>query len=219
MYTKPMPRRWRRQRGLSIIELVMFIVIMGIAAVGVLQMLNLSTRSSADPVRRKQALMLAEALLEEVELARFTFCDPTDPAAATATSPAGCTIPEIMGPEFSSAVRPFDNVSDYITAAGGAQQAFLRNGVLVDAAGAAFGGNPIIPGSSALSGFTVTLAINPVVSLGPAAAAGITPVTSTAAPATMEALLLTVNVSYGSGTNDFVRLDGYRTRYAPNHLP
>lgn len=215
MYAKPTARRWRRQRGLSIVELVMFIVIMGIAAASVLQMLNLSTRSSADPVRRKQALMLAEALLEEVELARFTFCDPTDPAAATATSPAGCTVPEILGPEFSTAARPFDNVSDYVTAANVAQQAFLSNGVLVDAAGAAFGGNPIIPGSSVLSGFTATLTISPVALLGPAAL----PVTSTTAPATMEALLLTINVSYGTGANEFVRLDGYRTRYAPNHLP
>ena len=75
---------YTRQRGLSLIELVMFMVIMGVAAVTVLQLLNISTKASADPVRRKQALLLAEAFMEEVQQARFTFCDPSDLNAATA---------------------------------------------------------------------------------------------------------------------------------------
>ena len=39
----------RRQRGLTMVELIIFIVIVGVAVVGILQVLTLNTRSSADP--------------------------------------------------------------------------------------------------------------------------------------------------------------------------
>ncbi|MDH4285372.1 MAG: prepilin-type N-terminal cleavage/methylation domain-containing protein, partial [Gallionellaceae bacterium] len=79
------------QRGISLIELIMFIVIVGIALAGVLLVMNKVTASSADPLVRKQALAIAESLLEEVELMPFTFCDPDDINAASAVSPASCT--------------------------------------------------------------------------------------------------------------------------------
>lgn len=112
----------RRQRGLTLIELIMFIVIVGVALAGVLTVFNITTRSSADPMIRKQMLAIAEALLEEVQLQPFTWCDPDDPAAATATSAAGCAMPEAIGPEpdetRGGAVTPFDNVNDYNGLAG-----------------------------------------------------------------------------------------------------
>ena len=58
----------RRQAGLSLIELVMFIVIVGVAVAGVLSVMNVTTRHSADPMIRKQAQAIAESLLEEIEL-------------------------------------------------------------------------------------------------------------------------------------------------------
>jgi len=79
----------RRQRGLTLIELVMFIVIVGAAVAGIIGMIAMATRSSADPLIRKQALAIAEAMLEEVRLQPFTYCDPDDPTAATATSASG----------------------------------------------------------------------------------------------------------------------------------
>src|SRR5476651_21137 len=135
-----------RQRGFSLMELIITMVILGIAATGVLQLISLSTRSTADPVRRKQAMLIAEGLLEEVELARMTWCDPSDANVLTATSTATCASPttvEAMGPE-SGNVRPFDNVNDYST---------LTN-TTVDAAGNAFGG-----GAGAMSGYTASVAI------------------------------------------------------------
>ena len=42
----------KRQRGLTIIELVLFMVIMGVAAAGIIGVLNIGTKSSADPLRR-----------------------------------------------------------------------------------------------------------------------------------------------------------------------
>jgi MSHA pilin protein MshD len=78
--------RQQRARGSSLVELIMFIVIIGIAVAGVLGAMSLSTRASADPLIQKQALAIAEAYLEEVLAMPFTYCDPDDVDAASATS-------------------------------------------------------------------------------------------------------------------------------------
>ena len=110
----------RAQAGLSLIELIMFIIIVGIGVAGILLVYSVTVKSSADPQVRKQMLAIAEALLEEVEFKPFTFCDPDDANATTATSTAGCAtaanneslLP--LGPEASDTSRAlFDNVSDY----------------------------------------------------------------------------------------------------------
>lgn len=179
----------QRQRGLTIVELVMFIVIISVALVGVLQVLNLASTRSVEPLRRKQALAIAEAMLEEVELARFTFCDPTDPNAATAVSPAACLVAENFGRE-AGEVRPFDNVNDYV-AANGVPLAYAT-----DAAGAAF-----------QAGYATTVTITPDAGLGPGGAT--VPSDS--------ALRIRVQVSYENNNN--IVLEGYRTRYAPTAVP
>jgi MSHA pilin protein MshD len=68
-----------RQLGISLIELIMFIVIVSVALTGILLVMNVTTTNSADPLVRKQALAVAESLLEEVELQDFI------PAAGVAT--------------------------------------------------------------------------------------------------------------------------------------
>jgi MSHA pilin protein MshD len=168
------------------VELVMFIVIVSIAVTGVLMVMNMTTRNSADPQLRKQALSIAEALLEEVSLARFTFCDPADPNAETAASAAECTVPEGVGPEAGN-TRPYDNVNDYVASYGTTQAIAIS-----DVNGAA------IPN---LNAYSSTITITPQVYNGIAAT---------------DSLLITINVNYGADT---IRLDGYRTRYAPNLMP
>ncbi|MGZ4976483.1 MAG: type IV pilus modification PilV family protein [Methylobacter sp.] len=61
-----------RQKGISLIELVIFMVIVGIAMAGIISSINFSVQHSADPVVKKQALAIAEALLEEVMLQNFS---------------------------------------------------------------------------------------------------------------------------------------------------
>lgn len=112
-----------RQHGLTLIELIVFIVIVGVALAGVLTVLNFTTQHSADPMIRKQALAIAEAILEEVMMQPFTWCDPDDRSAATATSatldgtatnPLQCwDAIEALGAEGAEARGTFDNVSDY----------------------------------------------------------------------------------------------------------
>ena len=128
----------RAERGVSLVELIIFIVVVGVAVVGVLAAINLGTRSSADPMVQKQALAIAEALLEEVQLQPFTYCDPDDANAATALTSGGCAVAANdesridpvsppyaggLGPEpgpptppaeaRGSTTSPLDNVGDY----------------------------------------------------------------------------------------------------------
>ena len=110
-------------RGFTLIELVLSIAIMGIAVAGVLAAYDYAVRDSADPIVKKQALAIAESLLQEIQQMPFTYCDPDDPAVSTATSAAGCATPEANGPEAGetrySATTPFDNVNDYGAAISG----------------------------------------------------------------------------------------------------
>jgi MSHA pilin protein MshD len=60
-----------KQRGISLIELIIFIVIISVALTGILLVMNQVTRHSADPLIHKQAIAVAESLLEEIELQDF----------------------------------------------------------------------------------------------------------------------------------------------------
>lgn len=178
------------QRGVTLIELVMFIVLMGIAFGALMLALGQFTRTSADPLASKQSLAIAEALLDEIELMPFTYCDPDDANASTATSAAGCaTLVEAGGPEAGesrgSNTTPFDNVNDY----NGYQ---MLSGIL-DASGAAVAG---------LTQYKVT---NVTVS-----AADLGTITSASGNA------LRISVTVQAPDNSTLTLEGYRTRYAPN---
>jgi MSHA pilin protein MshD len=189
--------RSRRQRGVTLIEMIFFIVIVSVALAGLMQVFNLVTRDSADPMRRKQALMLAEAMMAEVQQAGFTFCDPTDDNAATAADRAGCAntaLQEKFGPEQPS-LRPFDNVNDYVSGDGVPTQAF----------GPVNGLQDVNLNAIDVRGYTAELTIRPV----PLGDIGNTTVDS-------DVLQITVVVTYDAGQS--VRLDGYRLRYAPQFL-
>jgi len=182
--------RLSRQDGLSLIELVVFIVIVSVSIAGIFLVLNRAIQTSADPVARKQALAIAESLLEEVELMPFTFCDPDDPAVTTAASPAGCATVEGTSPTPVSETRysapTFDNVGDY----GG------------------FDTNTASP--SGIRDITSNLIPN----LGAYRAQVSVVQSALGSIAATESLRITVTVT-GPG-NTTVTLDGYRTRYAPN---
>ncbi len=176
------------QRGLSLIELLVFIVVVGIAVTGVLSVYSLTARSSADPVVQKQALAIAESLLEEVLTKPYTHCDPDDANAETASSPAGCAVAAetAMGPEAGetrySNLTPFDNVNDY--------NGFSMAGI-DDLSNTAVAG---------LAGYSAAVQVRPAGAFNGIPAG--------------ETLLVTVTVT--APGNQGVTLSGYRTRYAPN---
>jgi len=188
----------RTARGLSLVEQIMFILIVGAAVAGVIGVIDVTTRSSADPMLRKQALAIAEAMMEEVRLQPFTYCDPDDPTAATASIGSCPVLAETMGPEPGetrySSTFPFDNVNDYHGFdSNTAVPPGIRN---ID--GTAIAG---------LDGYRVT------VSVAGQALGGI----GNDAFGNPQSLLITVTVT-GPG-NTTVTLNSYRTRYAPNALP
>lgn len=191
----------RTSRGVTLVELIVFIVIVGVAMAGLFAAFNTITAASADPQVRKQVLAIAESMMEEVQLMPFTFCDPDDPLAATATSTAGCTggVPtETIGPEGTgcpsaitceqrgSLTLPFDNVNDY--------HGFTMGPGIQDITGA------VVPGLGAYSVTNITITAS---SLGGIPAA--------------DSLLISITVT-GPGSVS-TTLQGYRTRYAPNTLP
>jgi MSHA pilin protein MshD len=181
----------RGQRGLTLVELIVFIVIVSVGLAGVLTVLDVTAAKSADPVVRKQAMVIAESLLEEIALMPFTYCDPDDAAAATATSTAGCTTQENMaapGPEAGesrySTTTPFDNVNDY--------QGFAMTGI------------------RDLTGATITGL--------EAYAASVTVTRGGLGFADPDSVAL-VSVTVTGPGRESVTLSRHRVRYAPNALP
>ena len=186
-----------RQRGISLIELIMFIVIVSVGIAGILSVMNVTTQASADPLLRKQALAIAESLLEEITLQPFTYCDPDDPLAAAAQGAAvdapgapGCTSAatiQAIAPQAGEnryAAPQFDNVGDY--------NGFSMAGI------SDIGNTAITP----LSAYNASVAI--------AQAGG-----TFALPAND---VLQIDVRVVSGNTD-ITVTGYRFRYAPNAVP
>ena len=68
----------QRQTGTTLIELVIAIVIISIAASTVLMALSTSLAQSADPMIRHQAVAVAESYLEEIALRSFADPDGVD---------------------------------------------------------------------------------------------------------------------------------------------
>ena len=177
---------------MSLIELIVFIVVMGIGIGGVVTTYSQYMKASVDPIVRKQALALAESLLEEASLQAFTYCDPADPAVYTATSATAAQCPtllESIGPESGqtwSGVNAFNNVNDY--------DGFSMTGAgMTDLTGTAI---PL------LTGYTASVSVS--------ASTGELPNLLTNA----DALKIVVTVSAPAGVT--VALQGYRMRYAPN---
>lgn len=187
-----------KQAGMTLIELIMFIVIVGIGVAGILSVINLTTVASADPLIHKQALAIAESLMEEITLQAFTFCAPGDTSSATATSVSDCAGSGQDGSVLPiksrySTVAPFDQVADYDGFSMNTTNGGIRN---------------IANEPTGQAGYAVTVAVRgqglPAVSVAPAIAA-------------QASLLVVVTVT---GPDDQpITLESFRTRYAPNGLP
>ena len=172
-----------RQRGLSLVEAVIFIMAVGIGLTGILSAMTLVGRHSADPAIQRQELALAESLLNEIELQGFTTCDPAGPPL---TAGGACVINQGLAPEAGetrySSTTPFNNVGDYnnfsMTSGGG--------GILaID--GSAIGG---------LSSYSASVAVTGNQSLGALPVADV----------------LRIDVSVTGPDNSTIVLTGYRAR-------
>ena len=125
-------RHTRRQAGFTLIELLIFIVVVSVGVAGILAVFNVSVRSSADPMVRKQTLAIAESLMEEILLKDFA--NPT-------------------GGDTGTTRALFDDVDQYA--------GYTTTGGMKDIYGAAIGGLAsynvtavTVAGTTALTGLT-----------------------------------------------------------------
>jgi MSHA pilin protein MshD len=84
------------QRGMTLVELVITIVVIGITAAALYSAMAAITGRSADPLLRQQSLSIAEAYLEEILLQAYL-----DPSSGT------------VCPSAPVSRIQFDNVCDY----------------------------------------------------------------------------------------------------------
>lgn len=89
-----------RQAGFSLIELIFFIVVVAAGIAGILMVMDVSVRSSADPMVRKQTVAIAESLMEEILLKEFA-------------NPVGGFTGAVIPPPANSSRALFDDVNDY----------------------------------------------------------------------------------------------------------
>lgn len=190
-----------KQHGVTLIELIVFMVIVGLALAGVFKAMQVANQDSVDPLIRKQALSIAESLLREVQQQPFTFCDPGDANASTAASTADCHLSQDRGgaslvsatpaSESRYSQQPFDNVADY-------------GGFVMPGAGCA---GICLPGDTtptpALAGYAARVDI--------ARAGGVPPFNAMPSDA-----VLKIAVTVTGPANTSVMLQAYRVRYAPN---
>lgn len=106
----------RRVQGFTLIELIIFIVVIGVGLAGILAVSNSVVRSSADPLVSKQTLAIAESLLEEILLKDYV-------------KPAGSAAPGFAA---GGARNLYDTVDDYA--------GYVTAGGVVDVSGAALPG-------------------------------------------------------------------------------
>jgi len=180
-----------RSRGFTLIELIVFIVVVSVGLTGILSVLNIAVKNSADPMVQKQVVAVAEALVEEVGRMPFTWCDPDDAVAGTAIQYIDCTTAENntvaeIG-ETRGGTPGFDNVNDYHG---------LNLATITDHTGTVVTG---------LAGYSASFSVSTDTDLGPAGRK------ITAANAVLR---ISVTVTGPGGTS--VTLQRYRTRYAPN---
>ena len=69
---------------MTLIELIVAMVIIGIGLIGVLATYTTTVRHSADPIVRKQMAAIANEMMEEIELKPFAVAAPNPPFAGCA---------------------------------------------------------------------------------------------------------------------------------------
>lgn len=192
----------RPARGFTLIDLLVMIVLLGIVSGAMTVLFTRLAAQSSDTLRTRQVLGVAQALLNEVRMMPFTFCDPEDPQARTATAAfagsGGCLTMTGEGRTATAVTPPsarFDNVSDYHNFA----QPNARCAGLCDIAGNLING----PGST-LQDCRSLITTNPQAMPLVAATDGF---------GLPQALRITVRVSCPHLTD--VVLESIRMRYAP----
>ncbi|MEW5791783.1 MAG: type IV pilus modification PilV family protein [Pseudomonadota bacterium] len=101
--------------GFTLIELIVFIVIIGVALGGVLLAIDHAARHSADPMLQTRAAELGQAYLDEILPKKFdqnTGNDGQTPRCGS-TDPGSLPCSTVLGPEGGETRPTFNDVDDY----------------------------------------------------------------------------------------------------------
>jgi MSHA pilin protein MshD len=91
----------------TLIEVIVFILIVSIALTATVGLLGVTTVHSSDPLGQRQTLAAGEALMQEIDAVPYRQKNPYNP-----TGPDDGIGPE-AGESRSGSVLPFDNPNDY----------------------------------------------------------------------------------------------------------
>jgi MSHA pilin protein MshD len=191
-------------RGFTLIDVLVLIVMVGTLAGSLTVLFGRLAEQSAQAMRSRQLLGVAQMLLNEVRMMPFSFCDPQDARARLATGAfiggTGCASTlDLPGAEPGEtrtlAANRFDAISDY--------QGFAMPGPgcagLCDAAG-----NLLNPAGTTLAGCSAQVA------LAPAALPGVP-----ALDAQGRAQVWRIDVTVRCPDGQALTLQGLRLRHAP----
>lgn len=139
------------QRGVSLIELIIFIIIVSTAMAGILVVMDQVTRHSADPLIRKQALAVAESMLEEIQLQDLSGVACVGTLGQNAIRTGVTSVCAYNGYSTSGGIKEFDDVVKVVP---GLENYNIDSVVVAPIA--ALGGTAIAPGSGVMITVTVT---------------------------------------------------------------
>jgi MSHA pilin protein MshD len=146
-----MLNKFRRSAGVTLVELIVALVIMGVALAGMVAVYTATTRASVDPVIVQQMQAIADNMMEEILMKPFT-----PPEGSTVTAASG----RVNYDQVSNYNDYGNNVTGIRDVEGNAIPGLDRYTVLVKVEQAALGGitNPDPSHPNALR-ITVTVAI------------------------------------------------------------
>ncbi|MEW5788416.1 MAG: hypothetical protein AB1899_11245 [Pseudomonadota bacterium] len=98
----PHPSPLTLTTGFTLVEAVLFMVVVSVALTVVLKAFDMAGRGSADPLLRRQSLAIAQALIEEIQAMPFGDAASDDPAQGG-----------FAGPYTAANRARFDDVDDY----------------------------------------------------------------------------------------------------------
>jgi len=101
----------RRQFGVTLIELIVFIIVISLSLGALVQVVNQSVSSSVDPITRVRLLEIAQSQLDEVQSRKFDENTPTGGLPACVA--AGCAGIGLDAGEDLDDASTLDDVDDF----------------------------------------------------------------------------------------------------------
>lgn len=115
MIRRPVNGRLRLQAGLTIVEIVVTIVVIGLALVAISALVGFGVSESADTMTETRAVALGYSYLEEILGRRYDERTPRSgsPPCYGLSGGGRCTAEASFGPDGSESRETFDDVDDF----------------------------------------------------------------------------------------------------------